>query len=173
MGSLPEKDAPNAASISDPLHLFINGEQVHSKETFQVVNPLTGKSIYTCDTASREDYTKAIESAHEAFKSWSKTAPSARRLIMLKAADILTTYLEKDAPEILMQEVSAVKSWVKLNILAAANILRESAGLATHIKGEIVPADRPGTMIMVLREACGVVFAISPWNAPVSVIAIF
>lgn len=30
--------------------------------------------------------------------------------------------------------------------------------------GEVVPADRPGTTIMVLREPAGVVFSISPWN---------
>ena len=87
---------------------------------------------------------------------------------MLKAADIIEGYLEQDAPEILSEEVSAVKSWVILNMKATAGILRETAGLATHIKGEIVPADRPGTTILVERCPVGVVFAISPWNAPVS-----
>lgn len=34
--------------------------------------------------------------------------------------------------------------------------------------GEIVPADRPGTTIMVVREPAGVVFSISPWNVRTS-----
>lgn len=58
-------------------------------------------------------------------------------------------------------------SYVRLNILGAAAILRDTAGLATVIKGEMIPADRPGTTILVKREAMGVIFAISPWNAPV------
>lgn len=35
-------------------------------------------------------------------------------------------------------------AWAAVNVMASAAILREVAGLATHIKGEVVPADRPG-----------------------------
>jgi benzaldehyde dehydrogenase (NAD) len=159
--------------LSDPQLLYITGANVPSTHgtTFAVTNPMTGEDIYNCSSASLEDYKTAIESAHAAFKSWSQTPPSARRLILLKAADILETYLADDgqmnAPEILSSEVSATKGWIQVNIRASAGILRESAGLVTHIKGEVVPADRPGTTILVVREAVGVVFAISPWNAPV------
>lgn len=156
-------------TISTPLNLYINGAYVPSRTstTFPVANPLTGEALYRCASATVADYDTAIQHAHAAYKTWNATSPSARRKILLRAADILETYLDDDAPEILSSEVSAVPSWVRLNVLAAAAILRESAGLVTHIKGEIVPADRPGTTIMVLREAVGVVFAISPWNAPV------
>lgn len=155
--------------LRDPQKLFIDGvyKEATKGATFPVVNPLTGDVIYQSAAASEEDYTQAIESAHETYRSWSRTPPSARRLIFLKAADILERYIEQDAPEILRQEVSATKSWITVNIKATAGILRETAGLATHIKGEIVPADRPGTMILVERCSVGVVFAISPWNAPV------
>lgn len=159
-----------AGKLSDSQLLFINGkyEPSSSGNTFPVVNPMTGDVIYDCAAASVDDYSRAVDAAQAAFKSWSQTPPSARRLILLKAADILETYLDQDAPEILSAEVSAVQSWVTLNIKATAGILRDTAGLVTHIKGEIVPADRPGTMILVERCPVGVVFAISPWNAPVS-----
>jgi benzaldehyde dehydrogenase (NAD) len=158
-------------TLHTPLQLHINGADVPASDnkTFEVVNPLTGVTIFPCASAGVKDYETAIQSAHTAFQSWSTTPPSTRRTIFLQAADILTGYLDGDAPDILSNEVSAVPSWVRLNIMAAAGVLRESAGLATHIKGEIIPADRPGTTIMVLREAIGVMFAISPWNAPVSV----
>lgn len=156
--------------ISSPLRLHINGKDVpsSSSNTFPVINPLTGEKIYDCSAATKDDYASAIAHAHGAYMSWSKTPPSTRRNIFLRAADILETYLEQDAPEILAAEVSATKSWIKLNIMAGAAFLRESAGLVTHIKGEIVPADRPGTTILVVKEAVGVVLGISPWNAPVS-----
>ncbi|KAJ9157678.1 Aldehyde dehydrogenase [Pleurostoma richardsiae] len=132
---------------------------------------MTGKVLYNCASATKDDYSAAIEAAHEAYQKWSKTSPSARRLVFLKAADILETYLTTDGPEVLSAEVSATKAWVKVNILATVGILRETAGLVTHIKGEIVPADRPGTTILVERHAVGVVLAISPWNAPVNLTA--
>ncbi|KAL1969459.1 hypothetical protein VTN77DRAFT_8897 [Rasamsonia byssochlamydoides] len=159
--------------LRQPLYLHINGQDVPaaSNKTFTVSNPLTGEPLYECAAAGTADYEAAIQHAHNAYKTWSKTPPSTRRLIFLRAADILTTYLEGDAPTILSSEVSAVPSWVRLNILAAAALLRECASLVTHIKGEIVPAERPGTTILVMREAVGVIFAISPWNAPVNLTA--
>lgn len=162
----------SGSALCEPQALYIDGIYRNSSDnaTFPVNNPMTGEKIYDCASATVDDYASAIESAHEAYASWSKTGPSARRLIFLKAADILESYINTDAPEILSSEVSATKSWIKVNIFATAGIFRESAGLATHIKGEIVPADRPGTTILVAREAVGVVFAISPWNAPVSII---
>ena len=64
-------------------------------------------------------------------------------------------------------EVSAVKEWVTINVKASAAILRESASLSTHIKGDILPSEKPGTKLLVERCPVGVVYAISPWNAPV------
>lgn len=170
MSPMNGTNGSSISSLSSPLNLHINGKDVPSDSlnTFPVINPLTGERIYDCSAATKDDYASAIAHAHAAYLSWSKTPPSTRRNIFLRAADIIETYLEQDAPEILAAEVSATKSWVKLNIMAAAAFLRESAGLVTHIKGEIVPADRPGTSILVVREAVGVVLAISPWNAPVS-----
>ncbi|KEY72856.1 hypothetical protein S7711_04434 [Stachybotrys chartarum IBT 7711] len=163
----------NNDTLSSPQHLFINGAYRPSSDnsTFHVTNPMTGEPIYPCAAATAQDYLDAVAAAHAAYPRWSGTSPSARRLVLLRAADVLEGYLESDAPEILASEVSATRSWVALNIRATAGILRETAGLATHIKGEIVPADRPGTTIMVERCPVGVVFAISPWNAPVNLTA--
>lgn len=160
-------------SLDSEQLLYIGGEYQASsdKSTFPVTNPMTGQKLYDCASATVDDYSRAIDTAHEAFETWSRTGPSARRLIFLKAADILETYLDKDAPELMSNEVSATKGWVRINILSTANVLREVASLATHIKGEIVPADRPGTTILVERQAIGVNFAISPWNAPVNLTA--
>ena len=162
--------ASATSTLSQPQQLFINGERRPSSDNaeFQVVNPMTGSPLYSCADATLQDVSDAIDSAHAAFKTWSKLGPSARRTIFLRAADILEGYMGTDAPEILRAEVSATEAWVRVNIFATAGILRETAGLATHIKGEVVPADRPGTTVLVTREALGVVFAISPWNAPVS-----
>ena len=168
-----QKTGSGVSTLNQPQELFIGGKYTASSDgaTFAVRNPMSGKVIYECASATTDDYSAAINAAHETYQTWSRTSPSARRLIFLKAADILETYLATDGPEVLSAEVSATKAWVKVNILATAGIFRETAGLVTHIKGEIVPADRPGTTILVERQAVGVVFAISPWNAPVNLTA--
>ncbi|KAK0637400.1 Aldehyde/histidinol dehydrogenase [Bombardia bombarda] len=163
----------HVTSLAQPQQLHIDGVYQASSDgaTFPVKNPMTGNTIYDCASATVDDYSVAIDKAHAAYQSWSGTGPSARRLIFLKAADIIESYMGEDAPELLAQEVSATKFWVKVNMFATAGVFRETAGLATHIKGEIVPADRPGTTILVERQAVGVVFAVSPWNAPVNLTA--
>lgn len=165
----PSDGQSGYTALKDDQLLFIGGKYVRSSDggTFPVTNPMTGQKLYDCASATVDDYTRAIEAANDAFQAWSRTGPSVRRLVLLKAADILGTYLDKDAPELLSNEVSATRAWVGVNILSTVNVLREVAGLATHIKGEIVPADRPGTTILVERQAVGVNFAIAPWNAPV------
>ncbi|KAL1900295.1 hypothetical protein Sste5346_002606 [Sporothrix stenoceras] len=159
--------------LSEPLQLYIAGQHVasESSNTFPVMNPMTGEAVYQCASASPADYATAIDEAYTAYQSWSRLGPSARRNVLLKAADIMESYLDKDAVDILSAEVSATRSWVKANIMSTAGVFRENAALATHIKGEIVPADRPGTTILVNREAVGVVLAISPWNMPVTLTA--
>ncbi|KAK1779333.1 salicylaldehyde dehydrogenase [Copromyces sp. CBS 386.78] len=139
--------------------------------TFPVNNPMTGQRKYDCASASVNDYSLAIENAHKAYQSWSKTGPTARRMIFLKAPDILESYLHQDAGEIMSQEISAPDYWVKINIHSTAGTLREVAGLATQIRGEVIPTDRPGTTAFMERQPVGVVFGIAPWNAPVNLTA--
>jgi acyl-CoA reductase-like NAD-dependent aldehyde dehydrogenase len=46
-------------------------------------------------------------------------------------------------------------------------MLREAAAMTTQIYGEVIPSDMPGSFAMALRQPCGVVLGIAPWNAPV------
>ncbi len=169
----PTMGAGAFPALSDPQELFINGEYRAGSETFPVKNPMTGETIYSCASATVADCAAAIDGAHAAYAAWSRTGPSARRAIFLRAADIMDTYLDEPsaAAAVLRAEVSATAGWVALNVRATAGLLRETAGLVTHIKGEVVPADRPGTTILVERQAVGVVFAVAPWNAPVNLTA--
>lgn len=168
-GTQKDSDGGYPSLESEQL-LYIGGKYQASSDhgTFRVVNPMTGHKIYDCASATVDDYSRAIDTAHEAFQTWSKVGPSARRLIFLKAADIMESYIDKDGPELLSSEVSATKLWTRINILSSGNVFREAAALATHIKGEIIPADRPDTTILVERRPVGVNLAISPWNAPVN-----
>jgi acyl-CoA reductase-like NAD-dependent aldehyde dehydrogenase len=46
-------------------------------------------------------------------------------------------------------------------------MLREAASMTTQIAGEVIPSDVPGSLALGVRQACGVVVGIAPWNAPV------
>jgi acyl-CoA reductase-like NAD-dependent aldehyde dehydrogenase len=147
--------------------LLINGKDVQADSTFPVKNPLTQETIYTCSSASVDDARQAVEAAEAAFISWRKTAPSQRRMIFMKAAEILLSKAPT-AHELMSKEVAAAALWRNANLFGAANFIREAAAVVTQVKGEILPTDRPGTTTYVYREPVGVVFSIVPWNAPLN-----
>jgi acyl-CoA reductase-like NAD-dependent aldehyde dehydrogenase len=131
--------------------------------TFDRLHPVSGDLVTRGAAANVSDALAAVDSAADAFATWSKSGPSERRSILLKAADIM----ERRTPELIEamgQEVGAALLWAGFNGFLTANLLREAAGLATQIQGETIPTDKPGTLSMTVRLPAGVVFSMAPWN---------
>ncbi|CAI4216050.1 unnamed protein product [Parascedosporium putredinis] len=162
--------APN--TLNEAQQLFVSGEHRSSSDNsqFDVINPMTGEVVYACASATVQDASDAIDSAHVAYKSWSKTGPSVRRAIFLKAADILEGYARGDAPEILRAEVSATETWIRVNIFATAGVLRRRRAWSRTSRGDRSRGSA-GYYGFDREEALGVVYAISPWNAPINLTA--
>jgi salicylaldehyde dehydrogenase len=148
--------------------LIIDNQHVSASDgtTYARNHPINGGVVTTAAAGKVEDAVKAADSAAAAFKSWSQTSPSERRRILLKAADAL----EAKTPEfiqVMASEVGASELWSGFNVMLAANLFREAAGLATQIQGETIPTDKPGALSMTIRQPAGVVLSIVPWNGPV------
>lgn len=116
--------------------------------------------------ASVADARHAANQAASAFPRWSRTAPTERRAMLNRAADLLLERAEAFA-EVISREIGGTRQWSDLNCRLGASILREAAALTTQITGEQIPSDRPGTLSMAMRQPCGVVLSMAPWNAPV------
>jgi delta 1-pyrroline-5-carboxylate dehydrogenase len=72
-----------------PVLLIINGKDIISPSTFNIVNPGSSQPLWDALAASIIEATQAVEAAQAAFPSWSATKPSARREILFRAADLL------------------------------------------------------------------------------------
>lgn len=142
------------------------GTRAGGGRTFERRDPVTGEVATRAAAASPEDARAAVDNAHAAFPGWSALGPSARRKALLGAADALEARAD-DFVRTMMTETGAAEPWARFNIGVAANMLREAAGLTTHVTGEIIPSDVPGSMAMATRQPVGVVLGIAPWNAPV------
>ncbi|WP_085725618.1 aldehyde dehydrogenase [Pseudomonas sp. R37(2017)] len=133
--------------------------------TFERRHPVCGEVVSTVAAATLEDADAAVAAAKAAFPAWSALAPNERRTRLLRAADLMQA---RSALFIEMAgETGAMGNWYGFNVKLAANILREAASLTTQINGEVIPSDLPGSFSMALRQPCGVVLGIAPWNAPV------
>jgi salicylaldehyde dehydrogenase len=134
--------------------------------TYARISPTSGQTVTVAAAATVDDANMAAASAGLAFKSWSLTGPTERRRIMLKAADALEARTPQFI-EAMASEVGASELWAGFNVMLAANLFREAAGLATQIQGETIPSDKPGALSMTVRQPVGVVLSIVPWNGPV------
>lgn len=152
--------------------LIINNEAVDASSgaTFERINSLTGKVVSQGAAATVEDANRAADSAAIAFKTWSETGPTERRLLLLKAADILESKTA-DFIQAMAAEVGASPLWAGFNVMMAAGLFREAAGLTTQIQGETIPTDKPDTLSMTFRQPVGVILSMAPWNGPVALAA--
>ncbi|WP_323158209.1 aldehyde dehydrogenase [Pseudomonas viridiflava] len=147
--------------------LLIGGQSCPARDgrTFDRRNPVTGEVVSRVAAATLEDADAAVAAAHAAFPAWSTMAPGERRARLMQAAE----QLQARSAEFIAAagETGAMANWYGFNVHLAANMLREAASMTTQINGEIIPSNVPGSFAMALRQPCGVVLGIAPWNAPV------
>lgn len=162
--------AANGGSISafdnsSTIPLWLDGKQVTSDITFDIVSPVDHKTLYKCSAASEQDALKAIASAEKAFQSWSQTKPSVRRDIFLRAADIFA----KRKPELghySHTETGAPESMFDFNWNLAYQSCKDVAGLIQAMHGDIIDTSDDNMNALLFKEPYGVVLGIGPWNAP-------
>ena len=147
---------------------LIDGTSVNAEDgdIFERKDPVTGKIATVAAAAKFADVSKVALSSARAFETWSETGPGTRRKLLLAAADLLETKTP-EFTKLMLEEIGATAPWAGFNVAFAASVIREAASLTTQIKGEIIPADKPGTLSMAIRQPAGVVLSMAPWNAPI------
>jgi len=150
------------------ISMLINGESTESAggKTFERRDPVTGEVATIAPAATVADVKAAVKAASDAYPAWSATGPTARRMLLLKAADAMEANAER-ITGLMITETGSTGPWAGFNCMLAAGMLREAASLTTQITGEIIPANKPGTLAMAQRKSLGVCVGIAPWNAPI------
>lgn len=134
--------------------------------TYDRSNPVSGKVASRTSAATLKDADAAVAAAAAAFPAWAAMAPGERRRLLLKAADVMESHAQDFAARG-VAEVGGSGGWYHFNVGLAASMLREAASMTTQISGEVIPSNVPGNIAMAMRQPCGVVLGIAPWNAPV------
>lgn len=150
------------------VELLIAGKDVPASQgaTFERRHPVTGEVASRAAAATIADAAAAAAAAQEAFPTWSALGPTARRAVLMKAADLLDARTG-EVIERMVAETGCTAPWAGFNAFLAANMLRDAAALTTQVGGEVIPSDRPSTLLFTIRQPAGVVLGIAPWNAPI------
>lgn len=151
----------------DPLYLFIGGEWIDAqgRNTAAVVNPATEREIGRVPLATQSDLDHALEVARISFETWRKTVPDQRAKILKRAADLILERAPHIATQMTLEEGKPLSESLD-EVKRAAEYFEWFAESARRIDGRVVPANRPGVLQMVKRQAIGPVAAFTPWNFP-------
>jgi acyl-CoA reductase-like NAD-dependent aldehyde dehydrogenase len=145
--------------------LIISGEKVPTSDYFEIRDPGTGELVGECPVATKQDLDRAVASARDAFKSWSKSTDLERKDAVNRIADTIHANMEELA-ELLTREQGK-----PLNGLGSRFELHGAEAWARHtgtleLPVEVLHDDETGR-VELHRKPLGVVGSITPWNFPI------
>lgn len=147
---------------------YINGKYVAPTQGkyFDVITPLTGEVFAQAAHSTKEDLDLAVDAAHKAFETWSKTSAAQRSIILNKIADRMEENLEKIAAVETYDNGKAVRETLNADIPLAIDHFRYFASVIRAEEGSLTELDAM-TVSLIVNEPIGVVAQIIPWNFPI------
>ncbi|HEY2400856.1 MAG TPA: aldehyde dehydrogenase [Steroidobacteraceae bacterium] len=158
-----------ARSLDIRTKVFINGSYTESAsgQTFDSINPGTGKLLARVSSGDTEDINRAVSAARTAFRKgvWSNLAPNQRQKILKRFAELIRQHGEELALLDTLDMGKPISVALNVDIPSSARCIEWYAEAIDKIYDEVAPTG-PGSLALVTREPMGVVGAIVPWNYP-------
>ncbi|MDR3747677.1 MAG: aldehyde dehydrogenase family protein [Acidobacteriota bacterium] len=153
---------------------FLNGEwHVRGREAV-VISPYDHRILAVLSEAGRNDVEAAIESAVSAFAVTRRMSSQQRASVLLKIVEGITARREEFARTICQEAAKPIKT-ARIEVDRAINTFQIAAEESTRIYGEYLPLDTlestAGRWGLVRRFPLGPVFAITPFNFPLNLVA--
>ncbi|MHA3082895.1 NAD-dependent succinate-semialdehyde dehydrogenase [Acinetobacter sp. ANC 5383] len=146
-------------------HAYIDGAWVAGEKSFAVTNPATGEVLGEVASVSREQVKQAVDAAQTAFETWKLTTAKERSALLRKWYQLILDNQE-DLATILSLEQGKPLAESRGEILYGASFIEWFAEEAKRTYGDVIPHDKQGRRLVVIKQPVGVVAAITPWNFP-------
>lgn len=146
---------------------YINGQWIDADNgaTYTIRNPADMSPITEVADVGVVETIRAIAAAEKALPAWrEKTAKE--RAALLRRWFTLIMENQEDLARLLSWEQGKPLAESRVEVAYGANFIEWYAEEAKRVYGEIIPHDKPGRRMLVLRQPIGVVAAVTPWNFP-------
>ncbi len=161
-------------SLDFPTNAFINGQFQSSKSgnTFETINPATGKVIANIAACNSEDVDHAVTKAREAFDQghWSKLHPSERKEGLIKLSKLIKRNIHELAVMESIDSGKPIRDCETIDLPETIACLLWHAEAVDKIYDQTAPAGEDALGVIV-REPVGVVGCVLPWNFPLLMMA--
>ena len=152
------------------MRMYVAGEWSNGAHKEELRSPYSGDVIDTVPVATADDVDRAVESAVRGAARQRRTTGHEREAILRRAGDIADTRVEDLARTISAESGKAIGE-ARGEASRAGDLLRLSAFEGSQLYGDSLPLDAGAgaglhRLGFTLRQPCGVVVAITPFNYP-------
>ncbi|MCL7462510.1 NAD-dependent succinate-semialdehyde dehydrogenase [Pseudomonas sp. NW5] len=146
---------------------FIAGQWVDADHagTFPVIDPARQRLLAQVADLGAAETTRAIAAAEAALADW-RSRTARERSAILRSWFALIMAHQEDLAQLLSAEQGKPLAESRGEIAYGASFIEWFAEEAKRTYGDVIPHDKPGRRLLVLRQPIGVVAAITPWNFP-------
>ena len=135
-------------------------------EYFANSSPVDGADFCEIPRSKAADIDLALDAAHKAALTWTRTSVAERSGILLKIADRIEQNLERLAAVETWDNGKSIRECLAADLPLAIDHFRYYAGVIRAEAGEVADLDA-NTVSMEVHEPLGVVGQIIPWNFPI------
>lgn len=146
---------------------FIGGEWVDADDgaTFAVTNTADLSPICNVASVGAVETERAIAAAEAALPAWRAKTAKERSALLRKWFELMMANQE-DLARLLSWEQGKPLTESRGEIAYGASFIEWFAEEAKRIYGDVIPHDKQGRRLVVIKQPIGVVAAITPWNFP-------
>jgi acyl-CoA reductase-like NAD-dependent aldehyde dehydrogenase len=157
----------------DATSMLIGGQwrtAIGTGKTEDITSPYDGSVVGTVPVGSARDVEAALTAAEQGAAAWRRTPAHQRMRILLRAAD-LADQRAGEIARVLSAENGKTITEATAEAARSGELIRLAAFEGTQLYGDALPLDaNPGTGLdkvgFTLRQPCGIVVAITPFNYP-------
>jgi len=165
------KDRATLPTLKDPAlfrdRAYVDGAWVEaeSRKRFDVDNPADGSVLGSVPDMGASETKRAIDAANAALPAWRALPAKERSKILRKWYDLIMANAD-DLALLLTTEQGKPLAEAKGEIAYGASFVEWFAEEAKRVYGDVIPSPTNDRRLLVLKQAIGVVGAITPWNFP-------
>merc|ERR1711988_1542750 len=145
----------------------INGKWVDSKTDrwIDVHDPATNKVVTKVPNSTRDEMEAAVESAKNAFSTWSRTTPLARQQIMFRYQQLIKDNLGEVAKLITIEQGKTLAD-AEGDVMRGLQVVEHCCSNTNLMLGETLTGISKDMDLTSFRTSIGVCAGIAPFNFP-------
>jgi acyl-CoA reductase-like NAD-dependent aldehyde dehydrogenase len=151
------------------MEMYIAGEWCRATREEEVANPYDGSVIDTVPVAGPAEAERALAAATDGARAMRGLSAYERTEIVRQAAELVAGSVD-DLAQTIALEVGKPLAEARGEAARIPDLLRVSAAEGARLHGETVPVDASangaGKLGLTIRQPCGIVVAITPFNYP-------